>query len=99
MGELPGKESVISALFPSSAWEHTFAKLRFAIHHGKQSFRKMRGQAELGHQEKLALMEPSGHFPCAFARLVNSSGGTSSWCVAIHQELPNGSMTPPLRSP
>jgi hypothetical protein len=37
MGELPGKESVISALFPSSAWEHTFAKLRFAIHHGKQT--------------------------------------------------------------
>jgi hypothetical protein len=39
-------------LFPSSAWEHTFTKLRFAIHHGKQSFRKMRDQAELGHEEK-----------------------------------------------
>ena len=25
--------------------------LRFAIHHGKQSFRKMRDQAELGHEE------------------------------------------------
>ena len=39
-------------LFPSSAWEHTFAKLCFAIPHGKQSFQKTRDQAELGHEVK-----------------------------------------------
>ena len=42
-----------SALFPSSAWEHTFSKLRFAILHRKQSFRKTRDQALLGHEDKL----------------------------------------------
>ena len=35
-----------STLFPSSAWEHTFAKLCFAPHHGKPSFRKTHDRAE-----------------------------------------------------
>jgi hypothetical protein len=44
----------LSTLFPSSAWEHTFTKLRFAVHHWKQSFRKTHAQPELGHEEMLA---------------------------------------------
>ena len=41
----------LATLLPSSAGEHIFSKLRFAIHQEKQSFRKTRDQAELGHEE------------------------------------------------
>jgi len=34
-----------------------------------------------------------------FQRFSSSSGGTSSTCVAIHQMFPQGSFTPPYRSP
>ena len=36
---------------------------------------------------------------CCLARSASSSGARSSWCVAIHQELPVGSFTPAFRSP
>ena len=35
----------------------------------------------------------------AFQRLSSSAGETSSTCVATHQTLPHGSLTPPYRSP
>ena len=35
----------------------------------------------------------------AFQRLSSSAGDTSSTCVATHQTLPHGSLTPPYRSP
>ena len=37
--------------------------------------------------------------PAAAARFFISSGETSSLCVAIYQTCPNGSVTPPVRSP
>jgi hypothetical protein len=35
----------------------------------------------------------------ASARFRSSSGGTSSMCVPIQNKLPQGSLTPPMRSP
>src|SRR5204862_2661021 len=59
----------LEASFPSSAWERTSAKLRFASPrddavfirslHGKQSFQDVRSQAELGNEATALSNEPA----------------------------------------